>query len=187
LRSGSGRTCSWSGRLDADCSGGYCSETTRGALNGAPCAIAVAPAGYAAEPAEIREIGVGYDESPESAHALQFARALALELGAKLSAFEAITIPSRALSTGPLPFDEMVSGLVAEARDRIAAFGEIEPHAAYGHPAEELAVYSAPLDLLVVGSRGYGPIGRLIHGSTSQGSRIRPAARCWCCPEPSPG
>jgi nucleotide-binding universal stress UspA family protein len=107
-------------------------------------------------------------------------------LGAKLSAFEAITIPSTALSTGPLPFDEMVSSLVAEARDRIAAFGEVEPHAAYGHPAEELAVYSASLDLLVVGSRGYGPIGRLIHGSTSHGLAGRPAARCWCCPEPPP-
>jgi nucleotide-binding universal stress UspA family protein len=69
----------------------------------------------------MREIGVGYDGSSESAHALQFARTLAQELGAKLSAFEAITLPSTALSTGPLPFDEMVSTLVAEARDRIAA------------------------------------------------------------------
>ena len=151
-------------------------DDTRAALNGSPCAIAIAPAGYVAEPAAMREIGVGYDRSPESAHALQFAQTLALELGAKLSAFEAITLPSTALSTGPLPFDEMVSTLVAEARDRIAAFGDVEPHAAYGHPAEELAVYSASLDLLVVGSRGYGPIGRLIHRSTSQ--ELARTARC---------
>ena len=122
------------------------------------------------------EIGVGYDGSPESEHALGLARNLALELGAELSAFEAITLPSTALSTGPLPFDEMVTTLVTEARDRIAAFGDVEPHAAYGHPAEELAVYSASLDLLVVGSRGYGPIGRLIHGSTSQ--ELARTARC---------
>jgi nucleotide-binding universal stress UspA family protein len=151
-------------------------DDTRAALNGAPCAIAIAPAGYVTERAGMREIGVGYDGSQESAHALQFARSLARELGAKLSAFEAITIPSTALSTGPLPFDEMVSSLVADARDRIAALGEVEPHAAYGHPAEELAVYSASLDLLVVGSRGYGPMGRLIHGSTSQG--LARTARC---------
>ena len=143
-------------------------DDTRAALNGAPCAIAIAPAGYVAEPATMREIGVGYDGSAESERALGLARTLALELGAKLSAFEAITLPSTALSTGPLPFDKTVSTLVAEARDRIAAFGDVEPHAAYGHPAEELAVYSASLDLLVIGSRGYGPIGRLIHGSTSQ-------------------
>jgi len=42
-------------------------------------------------------------------------------VGRKAAAFEAITLPSTALSTGPLPFDEMVSTLVAEARDRIAA------------------------------------------------------------------
>jgi hypothetical protein len=38
-------------------------------------------------------------------------------------------------------------------------------------------VYSAPLDLLIVGSRGYGPMGRLIHGSTSQ-----QLAHSACCP-----
>jgi len=59
-------------------------DDTCAALNGSPCAIAVAPAGYVAEPAAMREIGVGYDGSSESAHALQFGRTLALELGAKL-------------------------------------------------------------------------------------------------------
>ena len=151
-------------------------DDTRAALNGAPCAIAIAPAGYVTQPGTMREIGVGYDGSPESELALELARELATEVGAKLSAFEAITLPSTALSTGPLPFDEMVTTLVTEARDRIAAFGDVEPHAAYGHPAEELAVYSASLDLLVTGSRGYGPIGRLIHGSTSQ--ELARRARC---------
>jgi nucleotide-binding universal stress UspA family protein len=151
-------------------------DDTRAALNGAPCAIAIVPAGYATEPPTMREIGIGYDGSPESEHALRLARMLALQVGAKLSGFEAITVPSTALSTGPLPFDEMVSGLVAQARDRIAALGDVEPHAAYGQAAEELAIYSSSLDLLVVGSRGYGPIGRLIHGSTSR--ELARTARC---------
>lgn len=151
-------------------------DDTRAALTHAPCAIVIAPAGYLAQSARMLEIGVGYDGSPESQHALRLARTLAVGSGAKLSAFEAITVPSTALSTGPLPFDEMVSTLVAEARQRIAAFGDVEPHAAYGHPAEELAVYSASLDLLVVGSRGYGPIGRLIHGGTAQA--LARTARC---------
>jgi nucleotide-binding universal stress UspA family protein len=47
---------------------------------------------------------------------------------------------------------------------------------AYGDAAEELALYSASLDLLVVGSRGFGPIGRLIHGSTS--TKLTHMARC---------
>ena len=151
-------------------------DETRGALNGAPCAIAIAPAGYSQEPVAMREIGVCYDGSPESELALELAQTLAQEVGAKLSAFQAIAVSSTALSTGPLPFHEMVSALVTEARERIAALGDIEPHAAYGEAAEELALYSASLDLLVVGSRGYGPIGRLIHGSTSQ--QLARSARC---------
>jgi nucleotide-binding universal stress UspA family protein len=151
-------------------------DDTRAALNGAPCAIAVAPAGYAIEPAVMREIGVGYDGSPESEHALAIARELAAECGAKLSAFEAVSLPTYAFLGGPAPIDGAPGSLVDEARDRIGALGDVEPHAAYGVPVEELAVYSASIDLLVVGSRGYGPVGRLIHGSTSQ--QLARTGRC---------
>ena len=58
----------------------------------------------------------------------------------------------------------------------IAALGDIEAHAAYGDPAEELTLYSASLDLLVLGSRGYGPLGRLVHGSTAH--QLANTARC---------
>ena len=66
--------------------------------------------------------------------------------------------------------------LVEDALERIAALGGVEPHAAYGQPAEELALYSASLDLLIVGARGYGAVGRLIHGTTSQ--QLAHTARC---------
>jgi nucleotide-binding universal stress UspA family protein len=151
-------------------------DDTRAALNGAPCAVAIAPAGFSSEPAVIREVGVGYDGSPESEHALGLARQLATEVGAKLSAFEAVSLPSGTFRADPTLVRDAVDALVGEARERIAALGELEPHAAYGQPAEELAVYSASLDLLIVGSRGYGPIGRLIHGSTSQ--QLARTARC---------
>jgi nucleotide-binding universal stress UspA family protein len=151
-------------------------DDTRAALTGAPCAVAIAPAGYLNESSVMREIGVGYDGSPESDHALDLARELANERGAKLSAFEAVSLPTTAFTAGPLPLGETIDALVSEARDRIAALGGVEPHAAYGQPAEELAVYSASLDLLMVGSRGYGPIGRLIHGSTSH--QLAHMSRC---------
>jgi nucleotide-binding universal stress UspA family protein len=154
----------------------FVGDDTRAALNGAPCAIAIAPAGYAGERAVMREIGVGYDGSPESEHALAVARHLAAECGAKLSAFEAVSLPTYAFLGGPAPIDGAPGSLVDQARERIAGLGGIEAHAAYGVPVEELAVYSASLDLLVVGSRGYGPIGRLIHGSTSQ--QLARSARC---------
>jgi nucleotide-binding universal stress UspA family protein len=151
-------------------------DDTRAALNGAPCAVAIAPAGYLHESPAMREVGVGYDGSPESEHALELARRIAGEVGAKLSAFEAVELPSGAFTADPTLVRHTVDALVDDARQRIAALGGVEPHAAYGQPAEELAVYSASLDLLIVGSRGYGPGGRLIHGSTSQ--QLARVARC---------
>ncbi|UGS37198.1 universal stress protein [Capillimicrobium parvum] len=150
-------------------------DDTSAALNGAPCSIAIAPTNYSRQPAALREIGVGYDGSPESAHALSVARMLAAASGAKLSALEAVSLPSEAF-LGPGAADNTPRRLIEDARRRIAALGDVEPRAAYGQPAEELALYSASLDLLVVGSRGYGPIGRLIHGSTSQ--QLAHSARC---------
>ncbi|MGZ4194907.1 MAG: universal stress protein [Solirubrobacteraceae bacterium] len=149
---------------------------THSALNGAPCAIAIAPAGYAERPAAIREIGVAYNGSPESEHALAVARTMAAEHGAKLSALEAVSLPRYALVGGPAPIDDAINELVDDARVRIAELGGIEAHAVYGLPAEELTLYSASLGLLILGSRGYGPIGRLVHGSISQ--QLARTARC---------
>jgi nucleotide-binding universal stress UspA family protein len=155
-------------------------DEIRDALNGAPCAIAIAPFGYAERPAALGEIGVGYDGSPESKDGLAVARALAVEHGARLSAFQAVSVPSHvsaiANGNGNGNLTESAPAMVQQARARITALGGIEPHAAYGVPSEELALYSASLDLLVVGSRGYGPVGRLVHGSTSR--QLARTARC---------
>ena len=149
-------------------------DHTRAALNGAPCAIAVAPAGYHGQASpHLREIGVGYDGSAESEHALTVARTLATGFGSGLSAFQAFSIPTYMY----LGIDaESIEDIVRNARERIAALGGVEPHAAYGDPVEELTLYSASLDLLVVGSRSYGPLGRLVHGSTAQ--HLARTARC---------
>jgi nucleotide-binding universal stress UspA family protein len=151
-------------------------DNTRAALNGAPCAIAIAPAGYWRRPAAVGKFGVGYDGSPESKHALTVARSLAREHGSNLSAFRAVWLP-RYMFTGPTPDeDAALENLLAEARAEIAAHGDVEPHVAYGRPAEELARYGDSIDLLVVGSRSYGPGGRLMHGSTS----VQLARSCSC-------
>ena len=148
-------------------------DDTRAALNGAPCAIAVAPAGYGSElPPPMREIGVGYDGSPESEHALGVARVLADETGARLSAFEAVSLPAHFVALER----DRVNDIVSQARERIGTIGDVEPHAAYGDPVQELTIYSASLDLLVIGSRGYGPLGRLLYGATAQ--HLARSARC---------
>ena len=151
-------------------------DDTRAALNGAPCAVAIAPAGYHLNLDPLRAIGVGYDGSPESQHALQVARQLAEDLEGRLSAFEAVALPSYAFGGGMVVLTEVIDDMAAAARDRLAQLDGVEPHAGYGNPAEELARYSASVDLLVVGSRGYGPLGRIVHGSTS--AHLARAAQC---------
>jgi nucleotide-binding universal stress UspA family protein len=137
------------------------------ALNHAPCAVAVAPSGYARHPHPMREIGVAYNGTAESEHAIAVARRLAAQHGAKLSAFEAVSLPSYAFVGVPAPTEDIVESLVEDAIARIEALGGIEAHAVYGPARKELAVYGASLDLLILGSRDYGPLGRLLHGSTT--------------------
>jgi nucleotide-binding universal stress UspA family protein len=151
-------------------------DQTRHALVGAPCAVATAPAGYAEHPALMREVGVGYDGSAQSRHAFEVASTIAAEHDAKLSALEAVYIPRHLSVRGKRRPDESIDDLLKDARERIAALGPVEPHVVYGHPAEELALYGASLDLLVLGSRGYGPAARLGYGSTSQ--QLARTARC---------
>ncbi|MGA2010321.1 MAG: universal stress protein [Solirubrobacteraceae bacterium] len=151
-------------------------DDMRAALNAAPCAVAVAPTGFARRPAVLAEIGVGYDGSPESANALAVARELAAARGARVSVFQAVSPPRGGYvdPRHPDPYD--LEKDVERAREALAALGDVEAHAAYGDPAEELALYGASVDLLIVGSRGYGPLGRLIHGNTSL--QLARAARC---------
>jgi hypothetical protein len=65
--------------------------------------------------------------------------------------------------------------MVEGAREAITELG-VEAHVTYGDPAEELTVYSASVDLLVIGSRNYGPFGCLIHGSIAK--QLARTARC---------
>lgn len=142
-------------------------DQTRAALNGAPCAVAVAPAGYRDHFGAIGRIGVGYDGSLESETALELARRLAAAHHAELSACTAVSVPLPAIGPGPIPLSDVIEPLLQDARERIAELGGVAPLAGYGPPLEVLASYSAEVDLLVVGSRSYGAIGRLVHGSTS--------------------
>ena len=154
----------------------FVGDHTRAALNGAPCAVAVAPAGYCDHFGAVRRIGVGYDGSPESEKALEVARQLAAVHHAELSACTAVSVPLPTIGPGPLPLSDVIEPLLHNARERIAELGGVEPLAGYGPPVEVLASYGESVDLLVVGSRSYGAIGRLVHGSTSD--HLAGTARC---------
>lgn len=87
-------------------------DATRDALNGAPCAIAVAPFGYSQHSAVTSEIGVGYNGSPESVHALAVARQLAAEQRARVSAFEVVLLSAYPFGPDSGPVDTAISAFV---------------------------------------------------------------------------
>jgi nucleotide-binding universal stress UspA family protein len=141
-------------------------------LGGGPSPIAIAPRGYAKTGHPIKRIGVGYDGREESAVALAFAAEIATSLGAGLRLIAVLPPPSSTLEAivAPLGYEEalrsQLEGALAEGG---AAFPEIatETSLLSGDPAEALVAESEGLDMMIVGSRGYGPIRRALLGNVS--------------------
>ncbi len=143
-------------------------DDTRAGLNGAPCAVAVAPLAYAGGTKPLASIGVAYNATPESEIALAAARELARRTGARIRALTVVTAP-KYLYTGIVPPAGMgIDELVKAAEATMGALEGIETEARYGAIDPDLAEFSKEVDLLVVGSRAFGPAMRLIEGSTSR-------------------
>jgi nucleotide-binding universal stress UspA family protein len=158
-------------------------DVTAGTLHGAPCPVVVAPAGYARRGGKLETIGIGYDGSPESRAALELAHDLAETAGARLRIIDVVvpSEPGGSVWAYRPDWAEQARRRREEAQERVerivADVGDIATGAiAFGEPATELAHDGHALDLLVVGSRNYGPIRRLMLGSTS--SRLVHQAPC---------
>ena len=61
---------------------------------------------------------------------------------------------------------ESIDTMIEEARGRMEGMPDVEGRAVYGVPGEELSAFGDELDLLVVGSRNFGPVRRRVVGST---------------------
>jgi nucleotide-binding universal stress UspA family protein len=154
---------------------------TRQLLSDAPCAVAVAPRGFGARPARpFGTVGVGYDGGPDALRALHSAAALATAAGAKLRV--------RAVLDDQLPsvgwlhedragvqamWDEMLDPQARSLRDAtqraVSATGaDAEIDVRFGGPAGSLIELSGEVDLLIVGSRRWGPDARVLLGSTGE-------------------
>lgn len=140
---------------------------TRAALNGSPCAVAVAPVAYADHAQPFSSIGVGYDGSPESESALAIARALAARTHARIRALRVVGLPAYSYPGAAVWVGPAIDELLKAAGAEMAALPGVDGQARYGFAGEELAAFSQEVDLLIVGAREYGPVGRLMHGSTS--------------------
>ena len=161
----------------------FIGDDTNAVLDDAPCAIAVAPAGYLARAKPITKIGVAYNGSGASEQALALARTLAAERGAELSAFEAVGAPMYAHDPANVAGES--GRRAAAARQRVAALGGVEPEARTGDTVEELARYGRSVDLLVIGAHESRPIDRFLGESISQQLADNPAVPLLVLPRPS--
>ena len=159
-------------------------------MHGAPCPVATVPAGWAPGRG-LTAIGVGYTDSEEGREALRGAHALARRTGATLRVMTVVTGGLRAYAeTEPSVAGQRGKDLVdVEGEQRLRAEkalrravealeGEVpvEVEAFVGDPAETLIRVSEHLDLLVCGSRGYGPVRSVLLGSVSR----RVTAEAYC-------
>ena len=161
-------------------------STAERLLHGAPCAVAVVPPGYRTRGEQpIRRIGVAYDGSEESTEAVAGAVELARALSAELELI-GVVVPSIYAAGGLLggaayavPVEDVeravqdgLDAVIAGLPNDIAASSvRLE-----GDPADQLGEHSAGLDLLLAGSRGYGPLRSVLVGGVS--GRLMRTAQC---------
>ncbi|MEA2357278.1 MAG: hypothetical protein QOI62_538 [Solirubrobacteraceae bacterium] len=165
-------------------------STAERLLHGAPCPIAVAPKAWTPE-RPLATIGVAYAHGEEGRQALHGAHALARRLGATLRVIAVVKVtlrmfgetePSVAGQRGKRREDvegEHKARAERELRQLVAELDgdvPIDVDVFVGDPADVLVELSERLDLLVCGSRGYGPLRAVLLGSVSR--RVVAEAHC---------
>lgn len=145
-------------------------------LHGGPCAVAVAPRGYrtTARPG-LHRIGVAYCTDPDSSAALTVAHEIAGATGARLdvitafdqAAYQTVRLEPSDLADYVLDVRSCVEGDLNDALEALGSGIPMRPVFVDGTPEEVLVQHAAELDLLVMGSRSYGPVRRVLLGSVS--------------------
>jgi len=162
-------------------------------LKGARCRLVIAPVGYGRQDHtqdRLRVVAVGYDAMAESQAALEEAATLARKFGASMRVIGVMT-PTPPLGAAAAAQAEAEAGPDFQTRlhDAVAALEpELRalPVIEKGDPMEKLREAAAMgVDLLVLGSRGFGPVMRLLIGSVS--SRVIRGAPCPVLVVPRPG
>jgi nucleotide-binding universal stress UspA family protein len=157
-------------------------------LHGSPCSVAIAPHGYAEQaPDSLAEVTVGYDGGDESKLALTDAINLARAAGAPVK-LVAVVEPApivygkgSGIGKGRHELDQvvhdMMRGRLDEALWTAPEGVNVDGTLVDGDPAtalEQIGVEDG--GVLVLGSRGYGPLRRVLLGSVS--SKLLRSAPC---------
>jgi nucleotide-binding universal stress UspA family protein len=172
-------------------------KRTRQLLCHFECALAVAPRGLRAQPdLVLKRIGVGYDGSSESAAALAWAGAIAAGAGAELRVRCVVDDRMPTVGWGDVWIGDIMRDWVtvvseekeslrdaARAAARLTGL-EVQPEAVSGRPADALLDLSGEVDMIVIGSRRWGPVKRVLLGST--GEALMHDAACAVVAVPRP-
>jgi nucleotide-binding universal stress UspA family protein len=153
-------------------------------LHGAPCAVALAPRGFDDGGRRIARVGVAFIDTPEGREALSAGTLLATLGDASLSTFTVLEPPRfgpGAATPGwipPAPYDAgpRLREAGAQVRSLLPERLDAETKAQEGFAAELLADASEHVDLLICGSRGYGPLRTVLLGGVS--GRLAHSAAC---------
>jgi nucleotide-binding universal stress UspA family protein len=150
----------------------FAGDDAAGTLHGSPCPVAVAPHGLAdAEWKPVQKIGVGFDGGAEARQALALAATVAQDCGASIAVQSVVATPIPYAGTGAYE-DDWLERAEARAADELReALAEVAVDAVgdvvVGGAVDELVALSANVDLLVLGSRAWGPVRRTMIGSTA--------------------
>jgi len=151
-------------------------STAERLLHGAPCAVAVVPHGYAtAQRHAVGVIACGWDGSPESDAALLAAEELARTMSASLRVIRTFQPTAYAY---PPALGVAYAHFTQDARDHanraleerlahVSAGVTMEGELHEGVAAHELGDVCDTVDLMVLGSRGYGPLEAVLLGGVS--------------------
>jgi nucleotide-binding universal stress UspA family protein len=159
-------------------------STAERIVHGAPCAVVVVPHGHEIHQDGISTVGAAFAPTPEGREALRAAALLAHAAQARLRAIMVLD-PKRAEEESPGlmadqhrdhdPAEDVAARHSIDAertlRDAIAELAsrvETEPDILFQDPADGVVAASRTLDLLVMGSRAYGPLRAVMLGGVSR-------------------
>jgi nucleotide-binding universal stress UspA family protein len=145
-------------------------DVSRAVLRGAPCPVVVAPRGVGA-PKHLARMAVAFDRSPEAEVALSCAVGLVHELHGSLVLADAIGVPHSPTVPGypsETRAEDLRRGVEAALTDIVRVLPvPATAEVTLGEPIPILGELSRRVDLIVCGSRGWGPLARVMLGSTS--------------------
>jgi nucleotide-binding universal stress UspA family protein len=173
-------------------------STAERLLHGTGCPVAVAPRGYRRHRSKpIEAIGAAFTDTPEGHEAVRVAADLAGSAHLSLTVYSVVTLHSnwlRPVAVQPdatvVPeeirraYSEPLDRVVADLSDGVRATGEL----LFGEVVDELSMAAErDVDLLVCGSRGYGPVRRVLLGTVSSALVRQASVPTLVVPRADPG